>query len=207
MSGILIADQRPLGCRKQIRWQMRAQPTTNKVGFLGTRQGKMNGVVQQRMPSETRRPMTVKFKPIEAKDTAPGCAWCENRFTRRFRGSPQRFCSARCRSAFWSALRRFGERALASGALTIADLQNGQAEACAIGAIDRGESPATTTGPTSSASPEALARFVIEIPRSLLHAPVFRHCELRHDRRDDEGEILGALRNIGRSPWWRRGRG
>jgi hypothetical protein len=55
------------------------------------------------------------------------CLWCNNRFTPRRGGSPQRFCSAEHRSLFWSALRRWAERTLAAGVLTIADIRGGTA--------------------------------------------------------------------------------
>jgi hypothetical protein len=34
--------------------------------------------------------------------------------------------------AFWSALRRSGERAVAAGMLTVADIRNGTLEACTL---------------------------------------------------------------------------
>jgi hypothetical protein len=37
-----------------------------------------------------------------------------------------------CRSAFWTALRRWGERAIAAGILTIGDIRNGNPEACTL---------------------------------------------------------------------------
>jgi hypothetical protein len=45
------------------------------------------------------------------------CHWCEQPFRPRRGGSPQRFCRAACRTSFWSALRRWGERAIAAGIL------------------------------------------------------------------------------------------
>jgi hypothetical protein len=60
------------------------------------------------------------------------CRWCERQFRARRAGSPQRFCGAKCRIAYWTALRRWGERAIAAGILTIADLRNGAAEACTL---------------------------------------------------------------------------
>ena len=47
-------------------------------------------------------------------------------------GSPQRFCSTEHRSLFWSTLRRWGARAVAAGILTIADIRNGDPEACTL---------------------------------------------------------------------------
>jgi hypothetical protein len=59
------------------------------------------------------------------KGTAAVCQWCERAFRPRGGGgSPQRFCGAACRTAFWTALRRWGERAMAAGILTVADIRN-----------------------------------------------------------------------------------
>jgi hypothetical protein len=60
------------------------------------------------------------------------CLWCGRPFHARRGGSPQRFCCATHRIAFWSALRRFAERAVASGSLTVADVRNGAAVACTL---------------------------------------------------------------------------
>jgi hypothetical protein len=68
------------------------------------------------------------------------CLWCNNRFTPRRGGSPQRFCSAKHRSMFWSALRRWGERAVAAGILTVADIRNGDP---AAGTLLQGTTPPT----------------------------------------------------------------
>src|SRR5215472_8915515 len=44
------------------------------------------------------------------------CLWCGCSCTsRRSGGSPQRFCPGAHRAEFWSALRRWGERAVAAG--------------------------------------------------------------------------------------------
>jgi hypothetical protein len=60
------------------------------------------------------------------------CQWCEKPFRARRGGSPQRFCGARCRMMFWSALRRWGERAVAAGMLTIAEVRYGDPTACTL---------------------------------------------------------------------------
>ena len=60
------------------------------------------------------------------------CLWCGHPFRARRGGSPQRFCRARCRTAFWSALHRWGKRAIAAGALTVIDLRNGATAACTL---------------------------------------------------------------------------
>jgi hypothetical protein len=56
-------------------------------------------------------------------ETSTSCRWCKRPFRARQGGSPQRFCGASCRTMFWSALRRWGERALAADILTIADIK------------------------------------------------------------------------------------
>jgi hypothetical protein len=58
--------------------------------------------------------------------------WCSGQFKARRSGSPKRFCSAGCRSAFWSALRLWGKDALATGVLTIDAVRNGPQEACTL---------------------------------------------------------------------------
>jgi len=64
--------------------------------------------------------------------TSLACPWCEKRFKPQRCGSPQVFCTAACRSAFHSASRRWAERALACGLLTIAELQNSDPQACTL---------------------------------------------------------------------------
>jgi hypothetical protein len=91
-----------------------------------------------------------KVQPGEVK-----CSWCGQDLQPRRGGSPQRFCSAEHRSLFWSALRRWGERAVAAGILTIADIRNGDPAACTLllaagspGAVDEAHgSQSTVTAP------------------------------------------------------------
>ena len=60
------------------------------------------------------------------------CEWCEQPFRPRRGGSPQRFCGVECRSAFWTALCRWGERAVAAGILRISDIRKSDLEACTL---------------------------------------------------------------------------
>jgi hypothetical protein len=60
------------------------------------------------------------------------CEWCEQPFRPRHGGSPQRFRGSKCRAGFWSALRRWGERAVAAGILTIDDIKNANPAACTL---------------------------------------------------------------------------
>ena len=62
----------------------------------------------------------------------PACLWCDTAFEPRKAGSPQRFCSSKCRDEFHSAGRRYAERAVLGGLLTVADLRNGLPEACTL---------------------------------------------------------------------------
>ena len=82
----------------------------------------------------------------------PGrCAWCGGPFTPRRGGSRRRFCSARCRTTFWSALRRLGARAVADGILEISDLRKGIAEACTLSTRQELTSPPPDRGPVDPA--------------------------------------------------------
>src|SRR5438309_10872328 len=62
----------------------------------------------------------------------PACLWCDTAFEPRKAGSPQRFCTSKCREEFHSAGRRYAERAVLGGLLTAADLRNGSPEACML---------------------------------------------------------------------------
>ncbi len=58
------------------------------------------------------------------KRPSDDCLWCGAAFEARNGGKRQRFCRPLCRTAFHSASRRWAERAIASGALSIADLRS-----------------------------------------------------------------------------------
>jgi hypothetical protein len=83
------------------------------------------------------------------------CRWCERPFQSRRGGSPQRFCGARCRTAFWSALRRWGERAIAAGILTVADVRDGDGEACTL--LPRATLPVPIDDDAARRSPTPIA--------------------------------------------------
>jgi hypothetical protein len=75
----------------------------------------------------------------------------ERPFRARRGGSPQRFCGSKCRMMFWSALRRWGEQAVAAGILTIGDIRSGSPAACTLhpGRV----SPAPVSGEASLSIP------------------------------------------------------
>ena len=72
--------------------------------------------------------------------TLTSCQWCEGPFRARRAGTAQRFCSSKCRSAFWTALRRWGESAVAAGVLSLDEIREGAPAACML--LSGGEAPA-----------------------------------------------------------------
>jgi hypothetical protein len=68
------------------------------------------------------------------------CRWCTRTFEPRRGGSAGRFCCARHRALFWAACRRWAERAVTLGLLSVADLKADPA-ACTL--ISGGISPAS----------------------------------------------------------------
>lgn len=61
------------------------------------------------------------------------CTWCSKPVTPRLTGGkPQRFCTARCRTAFWTALRVWALHKFATGQVTVLDLSNALAAAAAV---------------------------------------------------------------------------
>jgi hypothetical protein len=55
------------------------------------------------------------------------------------------------------------------------------------------------TGPPDNTLPYLLARFIVEVPRSMIEGFV-RLGWLRGDERDDLPAIMGALRRLGKAP-------
>jgi len=128
------------------------------------------------------------------------CQWCSERFKARRGGSPQRFCSVRCRTGFWSALRRAGERALATGLVSIDALRNGRSEACTLEGMQEAVPQYPEIGSTRRPPAEPPKRFAVEVPQDLLAALVFRHHEIRFSEQDDVAAVLSALARLGHKP-------
>jgi hypothetical protein len=76
-------------------------------------------------------------------ETAPACVWCGRPFPTRRGGSRQTFCCSRHRHAFHSAARRWAERAVVVGTLTVDHIRNGDPAACTL--LPRGNSPASVS--------------------------------------------------------------
>jgi hypothetical protein len=88
------------------------------------------------------------------------CRWCGRACRTRRGGSPRVLCTPGCRMAFHAASRRWAEKAVASGMLTIAELRKADPAACTLlssrvsGAeVSQRLSPA---GPAHAVWPDAL---------------------------------------------------
>ena len=60
------------------------------------------------------------------------CPWCTRLFRPRRGGHAQRYCRTSCRRAFHGAARAWALNAIASGALTLADIMSGSAATRAL---------------------------------------------------------------------------
>ena len=103
------------------------------------------------------------------------CLWCGHPFRARRTGSPKRFCSAAHRIEFWSALRRWAERAVAAGALTVDQIRNA-ARACTLAsrgvlggysphaAVEDGKpTPASVARPETAGAEQLLKEFLVAL--------------------------------------------
>ena len=111
-----------------------------------------------------------RVRGVSAKPSAAelSCRWCGRACRLRRGGSPRVFCGPACRTAYHTAARRWAERAVASGVLTITDIRKGRLAACTLltGAV----SPAPIDAPRNPApvaSPERPAHIVVGLDRML----------------------------------------
>jgi len=102
--------------------------------------------------------------------------------------------------AFWSALRRSGERALAAGTLSIDAVRSGRLEACTPREIAEEPHAHPETGLADQPSPAPLKQFRVQIPKAVITALVFRHHQIRFSQQDDLIAIITALARLGRKP-------
>jgi len=120
-------------------------------------------------PACRRVPSARQFRYVTEMDDAR-CPWCNQPFrVRARRGSPQTFCSPGCRAAFWSAARRWGERAVKTGLLTVDDLKNGDPKACTLlpGAVSPAPPhPAEKPAKRSEAAATLLEDLIVAAPDS-----------------------------------------
>jgi hypothetical protein len=111
-------------------------------------------------PAPAAPPNTVET-PAEAAATPLGestCLWCGHSFEGHRGGSPQRFCSAQHRNEFWSSLRHWGERAVASGILTVDHIRNVNVPACTLLPGAAHPVPVSEAGQAAPASPAPAQR-------------------------------------------------
>jgi hypothetical protein len=100
---------------------------------------------------------------------------------------------------FWSVLRRWGERAIAAGSLTIADVKNGAEAACTL-PYDKGPPvPPSANRAGDTAPGDALLRFIVDIERSKIDW-LLRFRLIRPDQKDDLPAILAGLNRLGQPP-------
>jgi len=115
------------------------------------------------------------------------CLWCGGSFEPHRGGSPQRFCGPECRAAFWTALRRWGDQAIADGVLTIAELKDGAPAACTL--LQRG----------SAAPPDGPMRFIVEVEPTIV-AGLVRIGFIRPDEGDELGAIIVGMKRMRWAP-------
>jgi hypothetical protein len=127
------------------------------------------------------------------------CSWCGQDFPARRGGSPRRFCSTEHRSLFWSALRRWAERAVAAGILTIADIRNGDPAACTLPQYTEQPSSLRGIGRGDPATPDTQLRFLVEVEQHTV-AGLLKLGFIRPDERDELGAIIAGMKRLGRTP-------
>jgi hypothetical protein len=128
---------------------------------------------------------------------APGeaggiCLWCERPFRTRRGGSPKRFCSAAHRMAFWSALRRLGEKAIAAGILTVADVRDGDPATCTLHTSGASRTPDIEASKPAIATPAAGTGEAIELRLGEMTAMQVRELTWGHPRHEAAPEEMAA---------------
>ena len=150
-----------------------APPSTSKKPYPGCRLRKartadgrrvMGQIGILRAPALVSRARGASQPSVAAERflmiTLPGCLWCKRPFRARRGGSPKRFCCAAHRIAFWSAARRWAERAVVSGLLSVDDIRNDPTEACTLLPGASSPEPVSLPQQPGAAAPEE----AIELP-------------------------------------------
>ena len=100
---------------------------------------------------------------------------------------------------YWSAVRGFGERALANGALTMTDIKRGATAACTLPQCAELLPTLGDTTRTSSSRPDEPLRFFVEMERDRI-AWLVRFRLIKANEIHDLAAILTALKRIGLTP-------
>jgi hypothetical protein len=111
----------------------------------------------------------------------------------------QRFCCARCRTEFWSALRQWGDRAIAAGILTIAELKSGVVAACTLPQGSERLPPQTEIGRGDTPSPDEPMRFLVEVEHHVV-AGLVRLGFIRRDESEEFSAIIAGMKRLGWAP-------
>src|SRR5579863_5781812 len=98
------------------------------------------------------------------------CRWCGRTCRTRRGGSPRMFCTSSCRSAFHTAARRWAERAVASGLLTVAELRSGDPAACALAGGGKLSAPVPEGGEAIELLDDILHELLLDASRKALDA-------------------------------------
>jgi len=127
------------------------------------------------------------------------CLWCNRVFQPRRGGSPKRFCSAAHRMVFWSTLRRWAERAVAAGAVTVDDIRSDDPAPCTLLQGNGWQSPMFNIPAGDTALGAASLTFVVDIERSKVDWLVkFRL--LLPEQQEDLLAIMNGLKRLGQPP-------
>jgi hypothetical protein len=89
--------------------------------------------------------------------------------------------------------------AIANGTLTIAEIRGGPLATRALRIRTERLSPPPDIGSRGNALSYPLARFLVEVPRSMIEVFV-KFGFIRSDQRDDLAGIMAALRRLGQAP-------
>jgi hypothetical protein len=100
---------------------------------------------------------------------------------------------------FWGACRKWAERAVALGILSVADLKVDPA-ARTRRWREEAPPPCPDIRSTDQPSPEPLKRFVVEVSEALINALAFRDFAIVPYQRDDLIAIMGALLRLRHKP-------
>ncbi len=104
-------------------------------------------------------------------EASPACLWCGKPFQpRRGGGSRQTFCRVTCRHRFHRSARQWAERAVAAGALTVADLRNGDHAAYTLPGGGKSPAPVPEEGTAIDLLDDILHELLIDASQNALDA-------------------------------------
>jgi hypothetical protein len=127
------------------------------------------------------------------------CLWCGGVFEPHRGGSPQTFCGAACRASFHREARRWCNRAIADGRLTVEALRDSVAAACTLPSGAEAPLSQSDKEPPESTPLNPMAHFLVELPLYMIELLV-KFGWLRSNQQDDLPAIMRALRNCGLAP-------